>query len=85
MAPNTGVDLSDYLVDRENCSDKIICKDNSVDHPCGNRCSFSVKSEDLGSSYISRGVDKYGAYQQEQQAAEYLIEGVYTFVAVYFS
>ena len=76
------IDASDDLVDREYGRDQIICEDHAVDHPCGNRVHGPVKPEYLGRGDIAGGVDEYRAYQKEQQAAEDLVYGVDTFVAV---
>ena len=77
------IDAADDLVDREYGRDQIIYEDHAVDHPCGNRVYSPVKPEYLGRGDIAGGVDEYRAYQKEQQAAEDLVYGVDTFVAVF--
>ena len=77
------IDTADNLINREYRSDQIINKDHTVDHPCGNGCSRSVKSKDLSSRDIARCIDEYCANQQKQQTAEYLIYSIYAFIAVF--
>ena len=78
---NVGDRLS--KTDKNECRDEIINEDNSVDDPRRYRCCCAVKTKDLCCRNIARCVDEHRANQEQQQAAEDLVDGVDALVGIF--